>query len=378
MRRLILPTIFVSVAASALVHGAGGDAPNGVAGNYNGMIGEGVDPYSGNGRRGVEDISSVAGSVGAYPLKWVRTLNTRNGVGLGQFGSGGSWRHSYAWTLGVTIPRPPQDPPLPPEEDYQGPDATVYFPDGKVMEFYGGDERGVPWHSAGTILPGEPDGPGEKIASLHSLGNGHYDLLLTDGGRVEFRRSAYTGSSGETFYSNSAKALVDPYGQRTTLDYNIYGKLERVTEPGGRYLQIVTLGAPGSHGMIGNVKAYDGRGTLLETVSYVYTAFSTGQCLTRVNYGDGTAAFYTYQDGFGGFLVSTCDDVRYAGAMKRIKYEYVGPVPERDEVGGQVWRERNLTTNQIVTEVLYPAFDPYAPPCEADPPRHRRFERRGD
>ncbi len=383
--KLILAAyIFVFSAGIALGQTAGNDAKNGVAGNYNGMIGEGVDPYSGNGRRRVEDVSSVAGAVGAYALKWVRTLNTR-GTGVSRFGSGGSWRHSYDWGLSVTIPPPPQNPPLPPEEDYQGPNATVFFPDGKVMDFYGSDERGVPWYSAGTILTGEPDGPGEKIYFLCSMGDGHYDLLLTDGGRVEFRRTAYTTSTGGTVYRRYATAIVDPYGQTTTLYHDVDGKLLNVTEPGGRYLQINYQGQPGSVGLIENAHAYDGRGNLLETVRYSYTTVSHGAgsapCLTRVDYDDGTAASYTCQPANtwsgNGLLVATCDDVRYAGAMKRIKYQYTEPTSVEETPRGQVWRERNLTTNQMVTEVVTPV-PTSSEPCPPDPPAYRRAERRGD
>jgi len=57
----------------------GNDNPTGVTGEYNGSIttAVGYDPYTGNGKRFVNDISVSAG-VG-YPLKWTRILNTRNG-----------------------------------------------------------------------------------------------------------------------------------------------------------------------------------------------------------------------------------------------------------------------------------------------------------
>jgi hypothetical protein len=158
-----------------------------------------------------------------------------------------------------------------------------------------------------------------------------------------------------------------------------------VTEPGGRYLQISPAGPPGILEKIDHVKAYDGRGNLLETVNYVYEMLTMGghtfSCLTGVNYNDGTAAVYSYQatnvpSSNTGHLISTCDDVRYAGAMKRIKYEYVVPLGAQDEVRGQVWRERNLTTNAIVTEIDYPFVGWNSEPCPADPPKYRRSELR--
>lgn len=382
--RFILATfIFALSAANSAGQAAGNDAKNGVAGNYNGMIGEGVDPYTGNARRSVEDLMPVPGAVGAYPLKWVRTLNTRNETGL-QFGGGGSWQHSYGWNVVISIP-PPPDPLVRPEDDYQGPAAKVDFPDGKVMEFGCSEERGVPWHAPGTELCGDTDGPGEKIYFLRSLGDGHYDLLLTDGGVVEFRYTAFVNASGGTVYVRVARAIVDPYGQRTTLDHDAYGKLSRVTEPAGRYIQINYGGQTGSLGRIESAHAYDGRGNLIESVRYFYTMISydsgSAPCLTRVEYDDGAAASYTYRSANTssgtGLLVATCNDVRYAGAMKRIKYEYIQPTTVDESPRGQVWRERNLTTNQIVTEVVTPV-PTSSELCPPDPPQHRRAERRGD
>jgi hypothetical protein len=68
----------------------GNDNPTGVTGEYNGSIttGGSYDPYTGNAKRFVDDLS-VTGSLGVYPLKWTRVLNTRNP---------GGWSHSYTRT----------------------------------------------------------------------------------------------------------------------------------------------------------------------------------------------------------------------------------------------------------------------------------------
>ena len=80
---------------------------------------------------------------------------------------------------------------------------------------------------------------------------------------------------------------------------------------------------------------------------YHYTAKAPGgghpsvQCLTSVDYSDGTHAYYTYQGDNAPEhpgppcpcsikaypLVSGCDDVRYSGAMRRIAYEYQNQGP---------------------------------------------------
>jgi hypothetical protein len=82
-------TFFVIRSAAAV----GNDNPLGPAGEYNGSIttGGSYDPYTGNAKRFVEDLT-VTGSLGAYPLKWTRILNTRNPS---------PWTHNYQWGLSL-------------------------------------------------------------------------------------------------------------------------------------------------------------------------------------------------------------------------------------------------------------------------------------
>src|SRR5437016_9321081 len=62
----------------------GGYNPTGVSGIFNGNITTGCsyDPYTRNPRREITDIV-VPGSVGAYPLKFTRVYNGRDGGGAG-------------------------------------------------------------------------------------------------------------------------------------------------------------------------------------------------------------------------------------------------------------------------------------------------------
>src|SRR5439155_8316600 len=106
----------------------GNDNPTGVTGEFNGSVttGGSYDPYTGNGKRFIDDLT-VTGSVGAYPLKWTRILNTRGGTG--PFGDGGGWRHSYQWGLWLKlIPSS-----CPPTCTCDGPDGTIYYPDGRTV-----------------------------------------------------------------------------------------------------------------------------------------------------------------------------------------------------------------------------------------------------
>jgi RHS repeat-associated protein len=111
-----------------------------------------------------------------------------------------------------------------------------------------------------------------------------------------------------------------------------------VTEPGGRYL-LFTYSS--STGLLSKVEAFDGVQGHPRTdwVNYTYTQIGGGGsapdqwCLTGVTYSDGTFATYTYesdnvpdQPTRGSFkfwpLLSTANDVRYHGPMRRIAYDY--------------------------------------------------------
>ena len=172
--RSLVPALLLCLLLPKSSQATGNDNPTGVTGDYNGSIttGGSYDPYTGNAKRMVDDII-VAGSVGAYPLKWTRVMNTRAVILGGGFGRAG-WTNSYQWGMWVRLP----DPVPPPVDPYEGPDAFVTYPDGRKVDFYG-DPGGTY-----TSMTG-PD-PGDQ---LKDLGGDNYDLLLTDGGVVQFRRA---------------------------------------------------------------------------------------------------------------------------------------------------------------------------------------------
>jgi hypothetical protein len=83
---------FVCLSTRSLRAQVGNDNPTGVTGEYNGSIttGGSYDPYTGNSKRFIDDLT-VTGSLGVYPLKWTRVLNTRNPS---------SWPHSMPGVSG--------------------------------------------------------------------------------------------------------------------------------------------------------------------------------------------------------------------------------------------------------------------------------------
>ncbi len=341
----------------------GNNNPTGVTGEYNGSVttGGSYDPFTGNAKRFIDDLT-VTGSVGAYPLKWTRVLNTR-GIS-GPFGNGGGWKHSYQWGLSILPPSPQCGPELPA--------AVVSYPDGRKMTFRHEDNPSRFEDESGAE-------PGDRLIQIGTSTD--YDFKLKDGGRVEFR----------TVYGRPhfPKYIVDPYGQRTTLEYINNGSgaptLWKIIEPAGRYLKITYKtylpeppAYPGSVEIIDYVEAYDGpQSHLMETVHYDYQRVNASAevhvrfyNLIRARYDDGQQGVYGYlgpartNPGDPGTLapgnVETCNDVRFAGAMKKIEYEYVPATNSQVNpvARGQIRAERNATTHQLISSVDYPPMVP--------------------
>src|SRR5437762_7862064 len=101
--------LFACLAGTALsVHAdVGSNNPTGTSGEFNGNVTTGCsyDPFSANATRSITDLT-VASGVGAYPLAFTRTMNSRYTAGLaGQFGQAGNWTHSLSWSIdSVTTP----------------------------------------------------------------------------------------------------------------------------------------------------------------------------------------------------------------------------------------------------------------------------------
>ncbi len=320
--------------------------PIGVTGAFEGVIttGGAYNVLSHNATRQIDDIV-VPGAIGKYGLKMTRYYNSRRGYGDG-------WSNEYGWF-------------------YDSPHQKYYYPNGNVWD----NSCTYVWNLSGPL--GVSDWP--------TTWNGSPAFRLSDGGTIVF---------GDARWTAVATKIIDPYGQITniTLDSNL-GRITRVTEPGGRYL-LFTYDA--SY-LLTRVDAYDGRGNQIDYVVYHYTAKAPGgghpsvQCLTSVDYSDGTHAYYTYQGDNAPEhpgppcpcsikaypLVSGCDDVRYSGAMRRIAYEYQNQGPH-----GAILRERywDGVPGHELNGVSVSRIDPPAPsPIVNDPVFNTSYtEYRGD
>ncbi|MEN3370480.1 MAG: hypothetical protein V7609_2623 [Verrucomicrobiota bacterium] len=367
-QRSLFPAVFVWLLCLASSDaGIGDDNPTGPTGEYNGSIttSGSYDPYTANAKRFVDDLT-VTGSIGAYPLKWTRVLNTRGG---------GGWWHSYCWGLWVK----PYQYYHYYDTQYEGPGAMVNYPDGRTEAF---DIAHQPYTYYPSIFAGySPD-------RIEHMGDGNFDLVMRDGGRVKF---VHTGPLTGAAYSLIATQIVDPYGQITNLTYDGSGRLSQITEPGGRYLQVnyttfsyiwTPSGETRYVDVISSVQAFSAPGQLMETVTYGYTHatvwYYNYYYLTQANYDDSTHATYTYTSSNTGNissgLVQTCDDVRFAGPMKKIQYEYMPTGGPYDVSYGQIKTERNATTGQVVSQLSPVPYEPYGYTAA----HFQRTETRGD
>jgi RHS repeat-associated protein len=268
--------------------------PAGVTGIFNGNVTTGCsyDPLNHSAHRAIDDIV-VPGSIGKYPLKMTRYYNSRHFLS-GRLGPGWSCEYWWATTASGT---------------------KVTYANGNVYNTFCAAPVGV------------SDGWESRIDQ-----NGNGRFRLADGGTVVF-----TGGG--------VSSIIDPYGQTTNITYG--SNWMRVTEPGGRYLHFI-YGVSQVNGLgllLTRVEAHGlGDNTVTDWVNYNFTLQDPGgsgqqlKCLTQVDYSDGTHAYYTYQqdnvpeEPWRGSskvlpLVATCDDVRYNGPMRQIRYEYVNGAP---------------------------------------------------
>src|SRR6202035_1657116 len=233
--RLSLFLVVLLFASVSELHAqVGNNNPSGPSGIFNGLIADGVDPYTGNVRRSITDIA-VAGAVGEYPLALVRTYNSRTPSFTFPFGEGG-WNHNCTWIL--------EDSPTSTTSGFQPTRFTVDFPDGRVETF-----RAVTWDTYYRVRPGN-DTPAQTTSAgvrerFQPLSYGYGYLILPDGGKIQFYAEQHN-LNGQYYYKYTATAIIDPFGLTTTLTWqNLTGgwkRLTKVTEPAGHYLQFTYTG----------------------------------------------------------------------------------------------------------------------------------------
>src|SRR5262249_28876688 len=129
-----------------------------------------------------------------------------------------------------------------------------------------------------------------------------------------------TDAQGRFFYQ--LQDFRDSEQNTYSFTYDAAGRFSRITEPGGRFLELTYRQIAGQ-AVIGKVETAD-----LRSVTYGYTAFNDGVrswvALTSAIYGDGTQAAYGYTQASPGVqpLLKHAVDPRYPGPAVNMKYLY--------------------------------------------------------
>lgn len=306
----------------------GNDNPTGPSGLFNGNVTSGgsYDPYTGNATRSVTDLV-VAGGVGAYPLAFTRTMNSRYTPGAGtlEFGQAGTWRHSYQWSID-----PISFQNSGPNRWYVMPtNYSVNYPDGRRVFFNAGNRGSDPnFHG--------PPGVSDRFQQLQNDQNPDVYLLLSDGGKVWFHVNIIR--DGDDFgpvtstFEFEFLGIIDPYGQVTTVSYPDASRMV-ITEPAGRSLTLFYITTPwNGDTVIDRVVASDGRSVKYNYGGYQPAGLTTYTYLGNVQYLDNNGAvyataIYAYQPGNvdpdGRPLIQWCIDPMYGGPMWAIGYTFV-------------------------------------------------------
>lgn len=313
--------IIVFLSAYSSVHGYPGCGNCGYAGvaatSYNCCIVKGDKspcggknvffPYTGNVHREIRDLE-VWGTTGEMPLTWTRYFNSRNGWQI--------WTHSYQYSM--------SDAGF---DDQGRAQLRVSYPEGDENIFTQSSDDPNSW------LP-------VRGVDKRLFQQGKNFFVQTPNG-FRYRFEKLNSSVHGIFYQ--LQDFRDSYQNLYTLTYDSWHNLLRVTEPGGRFLQI-TYQTIFEKLLISKITTFDGR-----SISFQYTYYNDGildwLLMTRVNYGDGTSARYQYAQSEPGrlMLLSHAIDPRLVGDAVNIKYIYDNNIAE-----GFIKEERNGLTDALI------------------------------
>lgn len=320
---IITSALTFTLCAGVMYAQTGDDNPTGVAGQFNGSssVAGNYDPLTGSVMRSVRDIS-VPASVGEYPLAFTRTSSSRfaaTGVQRLPFGTPGSWRHSYQYTM--TSPRAFHQNQLPqPPSSYK-----LTYPDGRQVNFLPDNN---PDPNQRDLYFRGPAGISDRFEQLTNPDQQTCRLLLPDGGSVTFDvfTELHEPDQGPRWidYSYVISGMTDPHGKFTSVGTDANGDVETIREPGGRTLRLTYY-----QGRITQVSEHadDNPATpARRSVIYNYSNYGNDIALTSVDYYGAFSATYTYQPSNAGgtnpALLQTCDDPMYGGRMARIAYVF--------------------------------------------------------
>ncbi len=278
--------------------------------------GDPFDPYTGNELRNVTDLE-IWGGTGETKLEWSRYGNSHNGKYKRYFGNAFSWNHSYKFDMADA------------GTDTSGQlQISIHYPEGGQEFFTQSLLNPAEWTST------------KGVANRVYKDSNNYYLQMPTGYRYRFEKLKDT--KGNFYYQ--LQDFKDQFQNKYSFLYDSSGRMVRITEPAGRYLQMV-YGLFKGVEIIKQVNSSDGR-----NVRYHYKVFpdtvTTWVVLDTVYYGDGTRARYAYSQNAPGIrpVLAHAIDPRYSGNDVNMKYIYD---TARNFVGF-ISQELNGVTNEVM------------------------------
>jgi len=198
---------------------------------------------TGDTERKVRDLN-VFGGVGQHTITWSRLGHSRHTDGNQWFGNGHSWRHSYQWEISGNTNA-----------------ITLRYPDGTVNTYSNRNQQWIGNNSNPDIL---------------SQNGTNYALQRINGYRYSF--NSYRGLMRlDDFYDSQSNAYH--------LTYDSKNRLSKITEPGGRYLQVNYQNVPYNTEKFTTLAKASAPGagwnnyTVTDTNAYRYVLFTaSGNC----------------------------------------------------------------------------------------------------
>lgn len=320
-------------------------------------------------RRQVTDLRTY----GAAPIAFTRHYNSRTTdftTNYFDFGWKQTWQHNWNYEM-----RDLQS------KTHGQNDVKLRLPSGNEFNFYAADSNGV------VRVPLAFQG--DRLYKWSGTPVGH-TLVKPNGWEYDFQRT--TSPRYQLIRVRDGKGLA------WTLSYNAQGKLERIANNFGRWIEIERGTTNGAY-CITAVRSSDGREVAYRYGTWEYDALSTSVVVTTTNvwmdppgewvvqtnytpvvatnhvadavldgvdYPDATQAEYTYAgalaEDMGRPLLAAAVDPCHPGAGARVRYEYnydfifdFGEGPYL--VTGVVLEERNLDTDSMVVRLPTGAGD---------------------
>lgn len=286
--------------------------------------GEGANPvqaYKANLKREVADIKVF----GEAPISFERNLNSRTtdfNDDYWELGYRQLWQHNWNYEVRQMATK-----------TFEFFDIKIRYPSGNDHNFKavdpGGAQLAPPSHNGGRLYRWS----GSTVG---------YTLVTPSGMEYDFKRTL-----SPKFQLTQVR---NGLGYRWDCTYDANGRLSRVTNNFGRWIQIDRETGPDGIRRINRVSTSDGR-----AVVYSYLAWGTSgkYVLSVVTYPGGEQATYAYvtanpTDPLARPLLERAHDPMYGGSGARTKYLYNYDAGASSLITGTVLEERNAVTEQKI------------------------------